>query len=87
MWEVLAEQECDKVQSIILLKKEISKQVSPLDNALFHHWKKAVAEAIQGKELTQKQYINKMMKCWDEIPIEVVTAQYHHCRLYRNDKP
>lgn len=75
---------CQDLQDIWFMPKQAAKRMSPLDNSLFHHWKERVRERAP---ITKSNVVQLMSDEWNNMPAELIKAQYQHCSLTHRTDP
>jgi DDE superfamily endonuclease len=75
---------CQELVEVWKMPTKAGKRMSPLDNALFHHWK----ERIRGLgKVSKVNAIQRMSDEWNNLPSTLLRSQYRHCGLVRWELP
>ena len=75
---------CQELVEVWKMPTKAGKRMSPLDNALFHHWK----ERIRGLgKVSKDNAIQRMSDEWNNLPSTLLRSQYRHCGLVRWEVP
>jgi hypothetical protein len=69
---------CEDMKEVILMPPQAAKRMSPLDNSLFHYWK----EQCRKHPLITERTIERIMADeWNNIPANIITSYYKHCKI------
>jgi hypothetical protein len=71
---------CQELVDVWKMPTKAAKRMSPLDNALFHHWKERIRN---GKQITKNNIVTRMADEWNNLPSSLIRSQYRHCGLLR----
>ena len=71
---------CQELMAVWKMPSRAAKRMSPLDNALFHHWKQAVRK--RGM-VTEQNVVTWMADEWNNLLSRLLRSQYRHCGLVR----
>jgi hypothetical protein len=71
---------CQELVDVWKMPTKAAKRMSPLDNALFHHWKERIRN---GQQITNMNVITRMADEWNNLPSWLIRSQYRHCGLLR----
>jgi hypothetical protein len=75
---------CQELVEVWKMPTKAGKRMSPLDNALLHHWK----ERIRGLgKVSKDNAIQRMSDEWNNLPSTLLRSQYRHCGLVRWELP
>jgi len=75
---------CQDLQTVYLIPAYSAKRLSPLDDALFHQWKRAVRK---HPRITKSNIVQIMSDEWNKIPPQSLMAHYHHSGLTHRTDP
>jgi hypothetical protein len=78
--EAFHENGCQDLVEVWKMPTKAAKRMSPLDNALFHHWKDRIRN---GEQITDKNVVQRMSDEWNNLPSSLLRSQYRHCGLVR----
>jgi DDE superfamily endonuclease len=71
---------CQELVEVWKMPTKAAKRMSPLDNALFHHWKESIRH---GEQITKSNIVTRMADEWNDLPSSLIRSQYRHCGLLR----
>jgi hypothetical protein len=71
---------CQELVDLWKMPPKAAKRMSPLDNALFHHWKERIRN---GEQITKNNIVTRMADEWNKLPAWLIRSQYRHCGLLR----
>jgi hypothetical protein len=71
---------CQELVEVWKMPTKAAKRMSPLDNALFHHWKERIRNGVQ---ITKNNIVTRMADEWNNLPSSLIRSQYRHCGLLR----
>ena len=71
---------CQELVKVWKMPTKAAKRMSPLDNALFHHWKERIRN---GEQITKNNIVTRMADEWNNLPSSLIRSQYRHCGLLR----
>jgi hypothetical protein len=75
---------CQELVEVWKMPPKTAKRMSPLDNALFHHWKERVRKL--GK-VSKNNALQRMADEWNNLPPSLLRSQYRYCGLVRWQDP
>lgn len=75
---------CQDVKDVWLMPTQAAKRMSPLDNALFHHWKGRVRKHAP---LTTDNVVQIMNDEWNNLSAELIHSQFRKSLLLRRQDP
>jgi hypothetical protein len=82
--EALVNGKCNNVAEVRIMSTGIAKEVSPLDNNLWHQLKQHIRSASPKSAANMIKIIKSS---WDNITRQQVSHYYHHCALYPKRDP
>jgi hypothetical protein len=75
---------CQELVEVWKMPTKAAKRMSPLDNALFHHWKERIRKL--GK-VSKENAVQRMADQWNQLPTSLLRSQYRYCGLVRWHDP
>jgi DDE superfamily endonuclease len=75
---------CQELVEVWKMPPKAAKRMSPLDNALSHHWKERVRKL--GK-VSKNNALQRMADEWNNLPPSLLRSQYRYCGLVRWQDP
>jgi hypothetical protein len=75
---------CQELVEVWKMPTKAAKRMSPLDNALFHHWKERIRKL--GK-VNKENAVQRMADQWNQLPSSLLRSQYRHCGIVRLHDP
>jgi hypothetical protein len=78
--QVFHDRGCQDIKQVLFMPTQAAKRMSPLDNALFHTWKRNIRKHAP---LTEDNVENVMSNEWNKIESKQIQSQYRKCLLMR----